>query len=225
MKKKVLKETKSNEEIRTMILRHLYEVHSTQKSMGKMAQGIRDLRKALKVKHNLSQQQVAHNLDYLVQVGWVAVDVTERVVLTNNRRQIPSSSRKYKISDVGIRHLEEAQTLFARTDSKAAVNITNLQGVTIVGEGNLVHSSHIGTSNALDVLSGAISAASELEERQKLDSLAEIGTIRSQLAKTEPDKTIVSAAWEALEKLSTIASLAQTVTAAKVFVEGLLVGK
>ena len=43
-----------------------------------------------------------------------------------------------KISEMGINHLEAA-SMFKKPQASSHVNITNVQGVTIVGDGNLVN--------------------------------------------------------------------------------------
>ena len=45
---------------------------------------------------------------------------------------------KYKISDIGITHLE-AGTVFGKPETANQVNLTNVQGVTVVGDGNVVN--------------------------------------------------------------------------------------
>ena len=53
--------------IRDNILRCLYELHRKARSPRSARKGIRDLLRALKERHGYKQQQVATNLDYLVQ--------------------------------------------------------------------------------------------------------------------------------------------------------------
>ena len=55
---------------------------------------------------------------------------------------------KYKISDVGINHLESG-TMFKKPQSTSHVNITNIQGVTVVGDGNIVNTSFAEVSEVL----------------------------------------------------------------------------
>jgi hypothetical protein len=46
--------------------------------------------------------------------------------------EISAEQVKYKISDVGINHLE-AGTVFKKPDKASGINITNIKGVTVVG--------------------------------------------------------------------------------------------
>jgi hypothetical protein len=77
-----------------------------------------------------------------------------------------SEQVKYKISDIGINHLE-AGTMFKKPETAGAVNITNIKGVTVVGDGNVVNTQLTDLSRALDDLDKAI-AASKLMDEEKL---------------------------------------------------------
>lgn len=90
----------------------------------------------MKSKHSMTQQDVASNLDYLVQVGWAREVVKERSITTKTGMELSQEQVKYKISDIGINHLE-AGTLFKSMKNSHNINITNVQGVTIIGDGML----------------------------------------------------------------------------------------
>jgi len=59
------------DEKRDQILRFLYQRHKNTRGINKIPIGIRDLQSEMKKLHGMSQPEVASNLDYLVQVGWV----------------------------------------------------------------------------------------------------------------------------------------------------------
>ena len=65
--------------IRDDILRFLYEVHRNARSPRSAGKGIRELQQELKKRHGYKQQQVATNLDYLVQQNWAREDVSSRM--------------------------------------------------------------------------------------------------------------------------------------------------
>lgn len=52
--------------------------------------------------------------------------------------EVSKEQVKYKISGVGINHLQ-AGTVFKKPDATSQVNITNIKGVTVVGDGNVVN--------------------------------------------------------------------------------------
>jgi hypothetical protein len=195
------------DDIRDKILRFLYERHKTAKGITKIPIGIRDLQTEMKKRHGLKQSEVSSNLDYLIQVGWVKEVVKERSFKTAHGMEISQEQTKYKISDMGINHLE-AGTLFKRAE-KTSVNITNIKGVTVVGDGNVVNTQFTDLSRALDELDRAIAKSPEITDTQKLDAASDLATIRAQIAKQQPDKTIVATAWKSLKGLATIATLSE----------------
>ena len=67
------------------------------------------------------------------------------------------------------------------------------------GDGNIVNTQFTDLSRALDDLDQAVSQSADLTDAQKLDAAADLSTIRAQIAKQNPDKTIVTIAWKSLE--------------------------
>jgi len=57
--------------------------------------------------------------------------------------------------------------MFKKPETAGAVNITNIKGVTVVGDGNVVNTQLTDLSRALDDLDKAI-AASKLTDEEKL---------------------------------------------------------
>jgi len=86
----------------------------------------------------------------------------------------------------------------------AGINITNIQGVTVVGHDNVVRTRFETLFRDLDALGTAIRAMDALPDQEKLVRQADVETIKSQLAKEEPDKGILQRAWDGLR---TVASL------------------
>src|SRR5690606_15260076 len=80
----------------------LFERHSSARGPAKIPIGIRDLQRELKQRHDMTQQEVSSNLDYLVQVGWVREVVKERSFKTQGGMELGREQVQYKISDVGI---------------------------------------------------------------------------------------------------------------------------
>lgn len=210
-----------DDDIRDKLLRFLYERHKTTKGITKIPIGIRDLQKAMRSLYGLKQQEVSSNLDYLIQVGWVKDVVKERSFKTLRGMELSQEQIKYKISDVGINHLE-AGTVFKRADGSKTMNITNIRGVTVVGDGNIVNTQFTDLSRAIDELDRAINESSELTDAQKLDATADLSTIRIQIAKQIPNKEIIATAWKSLEGVATIATLAEAAHRVGEFVASLL---
>lgn len=187
-----------NDAVRDAILRHLYAVHSKAKSPRSAGEGIRDIQKAMKTAAGYKQQDVARNLDYLVQKGWVREGVEARSFQTPRGTTQMSEKVTYKISDVGIDHLEGAST-YERTNLRPHINITNVHGVTVVGDGNVVNTDFTDLVRLLDKLKLAVLNSTDLDDRTRLNVAADIDTIETQLQKPEPDKSIVQRAWQAVQ--------------------------
>jgi hypothetical protein len=158
---------------------------------------ITDLQKALRP-HGLKQQDVAHNLDYLVQKGWVREVIEERSFTTARGTRQSSERITYKISDVGIDRLEAASTF--RRSEIGSINITNVHGVTVVGDGNIVSTTFTDLSRALSDARQIVLSQPELPESAKLDIVADIDTLQSQLQKPAPNRQVVGDVWEGLQR-------------------------
>lgn len=115
-----------------------------------------------------------------------------------------SEVRTYKISDVGIDKLEGASA-YRRKEHFARINITNIKGVTIIGDGNVVNTDFTDLSRALADLERAVSESSELSDEQKLDAIADIGSLQSQLSKPAPNRQIIDVLWDGIQKAVTAA--------------------
>ena len=199
-----------SDERRDQILRFLYERHKTTRGIQKIPIGIRDLQHEMKKRFGMTQPEVASNLDYLVQVGWVRDVKKERSFKTRKGMEISAEQVKYKISDVGINHLE-AGTMFKKPETAAAINITNVKGVTVVGDGNVVNTQLTDLSRALDELDKAI-ATSKLTDEEKLDAAGDLATLRTQIAKKNPLKEVMYGAWRSLERAATLGGAAEAAT-------------
>src|SRR5947199_3055753 len=86
-----------SDEVRDAVLRNLYEVHRRAKSPRSASIGIQDLQKALRLKHGYKQQEVASELDYLLQKGWAVEVVRERTFQTPGGTTRQAERITYKI--------------------------------------------------------------------------------------------------------------------------------
>jgi len=195
---------------RDALLRFLYERHKTSRGIAKIPIGIRDLQAEMKKRVGMTQQDVSSNLDYLVQVGWAREVSRERSFKTPRGMEVSQEQVRFKISDVGINHLEGA-TVFKRPEASRHVNITNVRGVTIVGDGNLVNASFTDLARALDDLDAAVAASSAVPDEGKVDAAGDLTTIRGQIAKATPNRSIVTAAWTSLARLADVATLTEVI--------------
>lgn len=195
----------TNDHIRDLILRRLYDVHQKARSPRSAGTAIRELQQALRPV-GVKQQELAHNLDYLVQVGWVRQDIEARS-FTTARGTLQSSERvTYRISNIGIDKLEAAST-YQRPPEARGINITNISGVTVVGSDNIVNATFTDLSRALTDARQLVLAMPDLPDTQKLDLVADIDTLQTQLQKPSPNRGIVTAAWDMVDKGLKVAGL------------------
>src|SRR5437667_8024900 len=103
-----------NDAIRDAILRHLHGVHKKARSPKSAGLLVSELSRALKTK-GYKQQEVASNLDYLVQKGWVREIVEHRSFTTKAGTTQSAERRTYKVSDSGIDRLEAA-SMYQRSE-------------------------------------------------------------------------------------------------------------
>jgi len=201
--------TNPNDAIRDAILRHLYRLHRTARGPKGVGTKIRELQSATK-KLGIGRADVISNLDYLVQKGWVREVVTPRSYTTPGGMTQQSEVRTYKISDVGIDKLEGASA-YRREEHFSRINVANVGGVTIIGDGNVVNTEFTDLSRALAELEKALVESSGLSDEQKLNIAADIGSLQSQLSKPTPNRQVIRTVWSGIEKAVTAAGFVEIV--------------
>ena len=211
--------TNPNDKIRDAILRHLYDVHQRARGPKAVAIGIRKIQQAMKPA-GIKQAEVNSNLDYLVQKDWVRKVVEERSYRTAGGTLRSSEKIEYKISHVGIDRLEGASTYERRT-AFAGVNITNIRGVTVVGTGNVVNTDFTDLAQLLSQLEDEVRTSEAIGEAERLNALADLGTIQTQLSKLEPDGGIIQRAWQNVEAVATVGGVVDLATKIATLISGL----
>jgi len=200
------KSRRTNDAIRKMILQYLYEVHQNARSLKSARVPMKKLKQDLK-SLGLKEREIVSNLDYLIQTGWVIVDSEETEFKTPKGFVKKSAKEFYKISDAGIAYFEGSSEFQKLSKSFMGINITNVQGVTVVGDQNVVNVGYVDLYRGLSLLSEAVRNCSQLSDAQKLEFVSEIETIKDQLAKQSPDRSIVKLAWEKLKPLATVSGV------------------
>lgn len=191
-----------NDVARDAIVRTLEGVHRRARSPRSAGLGIRDLQALLKPQ-GFKQQNVAANLDYLVQKGWVREVVEERSFTTAGGTRQSSAKITYKISDIGLDKLEGAST-YGRTPA-AGINITTIRGVTVVGDGNVVNTTFAGAAAGLADLRSLLLSAESIGEVDRLNAVADIDSLQGQLQKPSPTMVIVKSLWASVTAIATTA--------------------
>jgi hypothetical protein len=204
---------RSNNEIRGIMLRYFYDRNRAATSArGKKGYAIKilDIRKELKAAHDLSLQDVMSNLNYLQSQGWVEEDKVEKSVPLPTGTVIPQSTSYYKITAAGIDKIEGPGEFTMDKFKGIKIEATG-QNIITVGDGNQVNAQYKDVAGALVDLKQALLQAPSVPETQKLDVVADIDSIQSQLAKANPNRTVIQGAWDTVKKLDTVAGLAEKV--------------
>jgi hypothetical protein len=197
----------TKDEIRETILTELYQTHKNARGLTGSRLSISELKRALK-KYGLHDREIIRNLDYLVQSGWVVVekDISHFETPRGFVKQI--EKKYFKISDTGINYFEGISKFQKVQKSYAGINITNINGVTILGGGNTVVNTHYADLyKQLCLLSEVVKKSGQLSDEEKLNYVGEIETVKAQLMKTDPDKNIIKKVWAKLKPLATVAGI------------------
>ncbi len=206
--------------VRDAILRHLYDLHRRARGPKGVGSKIRELQSAMK-KLGISQAQLNSNLDYLLQKGWVREVVTSHTFRTPGGTIRESKTSTYKISDIGIDKLEGAST-YRRDERMGGVNVTNINGVTVIGDGNVVNTEFAELTRVLDELQRVVTQSTALSNEQRLNVLADVQTLQSQLSKPKPNRSVIKAVWSGIEKVVTAAEFTELVVKASTLLGPLL---
>ena len=209
-----------NDVIRDAILRHLHSVHNKARSPKTAGLWIRELAQALKPR-GFKLQEVASNLDYLVQKGWVREVIDKRTFTTPRGTAQVAEKRTYKISDSAIDRLEAAST-YQRSEVRSHINITNVRGVTIVGDGNVVNTAFTDLSRSLDDMKQAVLREGALKDDQKLNVISDIESLQAQLQKPEPEKSLIQSLWSGIEKTAAVGEVLELIQRVSELIQPLL---
>jgi hypothetical protein len=199
-----------NDAIRKQILQYFYDRnHGATSQRGKTgsAMKISDVKRELKAKYGLSQQSVISNLTYLIDRGWVKKEEVQKTIITKGGT-IPSTVTWYEISALGIDKIEGGSE-FEPKDRYEGINITATgTNVVTLGDGNVVNAQFSPLREQLDDLKSRITA-SDLGEKEKLNVVSDIESLKDQLAKESPDKTILGRLWEGIDRVAKVAELVE----------------
>lgn len=114
----------------------------------------------------------------------------------------------YEISTLGIDKIEGGSE-FEPKDRYEGINVTATgTNVVTLGDGNVVNAQFSPLREQLDDLKSRITA-SDLGEKEKLDVVSDIESLKDQLAKESPDKTILGRLWEGIDRVAKVAGLVE----------------
>jgi hypothetical protein len=213
----------TNTEVRQVILSYFYDRnHNATSSRGKKGSAVKisDVKRELKTAHDLTQQEAQSNLTYLISQGWVEEDAIEKSFTTSAGTVIPSATNFYKITAAGIDKIEGPGEFTMPKFHGIKIEATG-QNIITLGDGNQVHAEFSDVGESLAELRDAITK-SDAPEIEKMELVADIDTIQSQLAKTKPNRDIVSTAWATVKSAAAINGCATLVTKVAGLIGGLI---
>ena len=195
----------SNNEIRRVMLQYFYERNENATSArGKKGSAVKisDVKKELKASHGLTQPEVQSNLTYLISQGWVEEDRIEKSFTTPRGAEVPSSTSYYRITAAGIDKIEGEGEFTMPKFHGIKIEATG-QNIITVGDGNQIDAQYRDLGEALAELHKAVTS-SDAPEANKMALVADIDTIQSQLAKPQPNRSIIATAWEVVKGAAAI---------------------
>jgi len=216
-----------NDIIRRHMLQYFYDRNAKATSRtGKKGSAIKisDVKRDLKAMHKLSQPQVVSNLNYLIGRKWVETFDESKSFTARGGTTMPSVTTYFQISAQGIEKIE-GESEFQPRDRYAGINIQATgENVITLGDGNVVNVRNEGLFQQLNQLKEQLTDSDAVSEDMKMDVAVDIETLKTQLAKHDPDKQVVGRLWERIAKAADIASLAGLVTTIEPAIRQLLGG-
>ncbi len=206
---------RSDTEIREILLRYFYDRNRNAKSARSDKSGaaakISVIRRDLMASHSLKQQEVRSNLTYLISEGWVEEEQVTKTVPLKSGTVIPQATSYFRITARGI----------DKIDGPGAFTMPKFHGIKIeasdsivtVGDGNQVDARFEKAGNDLASFKDTVRECGEIDDSIKRTILADVDSVQSQLAKPEPNRSVLSMLWEGIERLTTGTSLAASVAA------------
>lgn len=218
LRTKQIQAERTDDEIRELILEFFYSKYKKARSV-KRGVKTSEIKRVLK-NAGLTEREIACNLYYLVQTGWVAEN-KKIFQLQKGGKTISVEDISYKIAEKGINHFE-GPSKFQRIDRLDGINVKNIQGIVVIGNDNVVYNKYNNLYRSLDLLGEELRLSNTLSDEQKLICQAEIDTIKSQLSKPTADRSIVRTAWNALKTVATIGGVITVLEKVRPLIERLL---
>lgn len=222
-KSKVAASAKTNSEVRDIVLRYFYNRNrNATSSRGKKGSAVKisDVKRELKQQAQLTQQQVQSNLTYLLSQGWVGEVTVEKEFQTARGTMMPAVTSFFQITALGIDKIEGPGEFTMPKFHGIKIEATG-QNIITLGDGNQINARFGELGAALSELRNAITKSSA-PEADKMNVVADIETVQSQLAKAAPNRGIIAAAWQTIKGTAIIAECIPLVERVQHFIAALL---
>lgn len=221
MKKKT--QVFTNDELREMILQFFYDRASKATSLrGKKGSSLKmkDVKAGLKALYGLNDSQIISNLTYLISQGWIDEVIEKKSFTTPTGAVVPSETHYYSITAAGTDRIEGPGRFTPKRFS--GINIEAVESIITIGDGNQINVKYKEAAQTLSELRNQISKSTEINDDAKLDLVTDIDSIQDQLAKPNPNKSVIKTLWYNVEKSAAIASLAEYIAKAAPFIFSLI---
>ncbi|MEM2742193.1 MAG: hypothetical protein QXD95_08635 [Nitrososphaeria archaeon] len=190
----------SNDQIREMILNFLFEKRKKARGLKSIAATSSEIKKELK-KYGLKENEIITNLDFLIKNGWVEERISRYEL---PKKKVKVEKHTFQLSDVGLRYFEKGSKFDTSGRFGGMVFEDIKDSVIVIGVGNVVvQKTFYDLYTTLEDLKNKI-MLSDIPEDKKLSYIADIESLKAQLAKPSPEKTIVQKVWEKISELSKI---------------------
>lgn len=187
--------TRTDDEIRDIILRYLYDRNRNATSRRGKTTGaavtISVLRADLKASHDLTAPQIHSNLTYLESQGWVEDRPVTKSFTTGTGAVIPSATSYFIITAAGIDRIG-GPSVFTRDRFEGIRIEATGQNIITLGDGNQVNARFQALGESLSELRAAIKRSDKMDEAQKMDLVVDVDTLQTQLARPSPNREIIS---------------------------------
>lgn len=202
----------SNDLIREKILEALYHIFNKARGRDSQLVGIREL--AQEVKKELSkikESQVASNVGFLVQNDFIE-EVEVKNFFAQSKFGNSKPSYKYRLTRNGLAYFESGSK-FDKSNVFAGIgDVTGNGNNIIIGNQNsitsIANTQYSEGHRLAEDLRRRVNALGELTDDQKISIQSDIETIKSQLAKQQPDTSILQKAKDNIAFLADVATVA-----------------
>ena len=192
----------TDEEIQEAILSYLGKKRKKARGVRGVSAKFSEIEKAVKNQFKnkkVTRGMISHNLDLLVQFGWISTEKEEKKLKSG----MIVSQKRYKLSPEGIKYVGISPSRFTEIKKKYfGINVSNVSGIMIIGDRNVVVQENFGEAAKLLVKIGESIAKAKIPQEDKIDMIANIQTIEGQLLRKWPSKDILKVSLtELLEKV------------------------
>jgi hypothetical protein len=200
-------------EIRRLVHRYFYDRYKNGRGeRGKhgVSAKISVIRMELKGSHGISQNEIAGALIYLIDQGWVKKEEVHRTFASASGTNYASDAIYYRITADGIDKIDGEGEYTMPKFHGININATG-QNIITLGDNNQIAARFESIANKLIEFKDAVRKAMDLEDSDKVSIIADVDTMESQLAKPQPNCTVLRTLWAGIQKLTAATSLAANV--------------